>query len=133
MPKKSKKSRAASKREARKAQALASSFEPNELEQDPYRHQYRPCNPECQPYWDEFYQNPYPNDQECEQIARRLDSTFSTIKKWFEMARRYTHTPDKGPGSNTDMVDRTGLTGRDAECAVKKYKSHRRVTKVLDV
>ncbi|KAG8725990.1 hypothetical protein FRC10_007572, partial [Ceratobasidium sp. 414] len=100
MPRKAKKSQAASCREARKAHALSI-----KSSGDQYQFEYRPSNPDCQPYWDAFYTNPYPSKQECQAIAERLGSTFATIDKWFKLARQYTHAPDNGPDSDAEEAD----------------------------
>ncbi|KAG9102593.1 hypothetical protein FRC07_010205, partial [Ceratobasidium sp. 392] len=78
-------------------------------------HQYRPCNPECQPYWDVFYNNPYPDKQERQAIAEKLGSTYSTITQWFKMARRYTHAPDNGPDSDAEDVASGGGPESESE------------------
>lgn len=108
MPRKSKKSRAATLREAQKAQkAQLDSSSPDETVNEPEQ-RYRPINRDCEPYWDAFYENPYPSVEDCQRIGQRLGHTPELIRKWFKMARQFTHAPEKEPESE-DLQDSSGV------------------------
>ncbi|QRV98630.1 DDE family endonuclease [Ceratobasidium sp. AG-Ba] len=108
MPRRSRKSEAAKEREARRNLNVENEPPGVETCEDPHRHEYRPQNPECQPYWDAFYANPYPSKTGCHAIAVQLGSTFATIRQWFKLARRYTHAPDRGPDSDDEQLESHG-------------------------
>ncbi|EUC61582.1 homeobox KN domain protein, partial [Rhizoctonia solani AG-3 Rhs1AP] len=91
MPPKSKRQAAAERREARKAENVVASTAANAY----IPPQYKPQDPSLQPYWDAFYENPYPNAEERKILSERLNMSLQTIQQWFIMARRFTYAPDK--------------------------------------
>ncbi|CAE6449205.1 unnamed protein product [Rhizoctonia solani] len=91
MPPKSKKRLAAEHREAKRAEndlatTSAKAYTPP---------RYTPLDPSLQPYWDAFYENPYPSTDERRALSERLNMSPKVIHEWFAMARRFTHAPDK--------------------------------------
>ncbi|CAE6429693.1 unnamed protein product, partial [Rhizoctonia solani] len=66
---------------------------------------YKPQDPFCQPYWDAFYENPYPNIDECKELSQRLNLSPKIIQQWFALARRFTYAPDRGPITDSDITD----------------------------
>ncbi|CAE6485287.1 unnamed protein product [Rhizoctonia solani] len=74
----------------------AESTIPNSWSIDAYR--YKPQNPALGPYWNAFYENPYPSTQE----------SLDTVQRWFEDARRLTHASERGPSCGTDAEETQG-------------------------
>ncbi|CAE6533166.1 unnamed protein product [Rhizoctonia solani] len=66
--------------------------------------QYRPQDPSLHPYWDAFYENPYPDADERKTLAARLGMSTQTIQQWFIMARIFTHAPDNKPNDDYDAT-----------------------------
>ncbi|KAF8666924.1 hypothetical protein RHS04_09381 [Rhizoctonia solani] len=111
MPPKSKKRLAAQHREAKKAENVSSStfvavYSPP---------QYKPLDPSLQPYWDAFYENPYPNADERRILAERLAMRPDVIQQWFVMARRFTHAPDGNSNSYSDEIEALEVEGEHLE------------------
>ncbi|KAF8749652.1 hypothetical protein RHS01_09860 [Rhizoctonia solani] len=111
MPPKSKKRLAAQHREAKKAENVSSStfvavYSPP---------QYKPLDPSLQPYWDAFYENPYPNADERRILAERLAMRPNVIQQWFVMARRFTHAPDGNSNSYSDEIEALEVEGEHLE------------------
>ncbi|KAG8740902.1 hypothetical protein FRC11_015087, partial [Ceratobasidium sp. 423] len=66
---------------------------------------YIPLDASLQPYWDAFYENPYPNADERKALSERLNMSSRVIREWFAMARRFTYAPDKNFDEYSDEVE----------------------------
>ncbi|EUC56568.1 DDE family endonuclease, partial [Rhizoctonia solani AG-3 Rhs1AP] len=116
MPPKSKKQLAAMRCEQQKIENKRNTERPIVETYSPPR--YKPLNASCQPYWDAFYENPYPNVEECKKLSERLNLRPKIIQQWFAMARRFTYAPDRGPLVNlgeTDEHENGEASGAESE------------------
>ncbi|KAG8726750.1 hypothetical protein FRC11_014559 [Ceratobasidium sp. 423] len=111
MPPKSKKRLATVNREAKKSENVSAAIS-TEAYSPP---QYKPLDPLLQPYWDAFYENPYPDAEERRILSERLNMSPQVILEWFGMARRFTHAPEKNSDDNSGDLEVQDVENEDMD------------------